>query len=294
MIEVSPKGLRTLAVDCGGGGIKTTLLDPGGFQIGPATRTEVTYPFSPENLLEIIAQDTKRLAETPGLRETDATLFDRITMGMPGMIRHGVIVYTPHYIRKAGPHTRIDPTNEAAWNGLDIQAALEERFSVPALVINDSEVAAAGVVSGRGLEVVLTFGTGLGSAVVDDGILAPHMEFSHAQMRWGLTYDDVVGEIERIRLGDSAWSRRVLRAVESLYPVLRWDKLYIGGGNASRISSSVRAKFDSKVTFIPNAAGMNGGVRAWSLAGHNARRSERGQRAQLRGPDVLGDQIMPD
>ncbi|WP_185933820.1 ROK family protein [Actinobaculum suis] len=272
MEAVSHKDVRTLAVDCGGGGIKTTLLDAGGFQIGPAHRTEVIYPFSPEALLEIIASDTDFLAQVPGLgREPGIPLYDRITVGMPGMIRHGKVIYTPHYIRRSGPHTRIDPENEAAWNGLDIQAALEERFGVPALVINDSEVAAAGVISGEGLEVVLTFGTGLGSAIVDNGVLAPHLEISHAQMRWGLTYDDVVGEIERIRLGDAAWSRRVLRAVDSLFPVIRWDKLYIGGGNAARITPTVRARFDSRVTFIPNAAGMNGGVRAWSLA----RRRER-------------------
>ena len=78
--------------------------------------------------------------------------------------------------------------------------------------------------------------------------------------------DDVVGEAERIRLGDSAWSRRVLRAIDSLWPVFRWDKLYIGGGNSARISTGVRAKFDENVIFIPNAAGMNGGVRAWALA----------------------------
>jgi len=59
---------------------------------------------------------------------------------------------------------------------------------------------------------------------------------------------------------------RVLRAIDSLWPVFRWDKLYIGGGNSARISTGVRAKFDENVIFIPNAAGMNGGVRAWALA----------------------------
>ena len=261
MNEVSHTGpeqpkprLRTLAVDCGGGGIKTSLLDEGGFQIGQAQRTALRYPLSPEDLLGIVAQHAEH---TEG--------FERITLGMPGMIRHGIVVYTPHYIRKAGPHTKVLPELAAAWDHLDMRRALEIRFGVPALVLNDAEVAAAGVVSGSGVELVITLGTGLGNALIDNGRLAPHLEISHAPMRWGLTYDDVIGEAERIRLGDTAWSRRVLKAVESLVPVFRWDKLYLGGGNAARIVPSVRAKLGPEVVFIPNAAGMNGGVRAWSL-----------------------------
>lgn len=245
----------TLAVDCGGGGIKTSLLDLNGFQAAPPQRTAVRYPFSPEDLLEIIESHASQVER-----------FERITLGMPGMVRRGVVVYTPHYIRKAGPHTKLDPELETAWNGLDMESALHARFAVPALVLNDAEVAAAGVVSGEGAELVMTLGTGLGCAFVDGGRLAPHLEISHAQMRWGLTYDDVVGEAERIRLGDSAWSRRVLRAIDTLWPVFRWDRLYIGGGNSPRISPAARSRLGENVLFIPNAAGMNGGVRAWALA----------------------------
>ncbi|MDP9805875.1 polyphosphate glucokinase [Trueperella bonasi] len=250
--------LVTLSVDCGGGGIKSTLLDAGGFQLSGVVRTQVPYPFSPEDMLRVIE------AQLEDIEAGTRPNFHRITLGMPGMIRRGVVVYTPHYIRRAGPHTRILPNLEHAWTGQDMQAALEARFGVPALVLNDAEVAAAGIVSGRGLELVLTLGTGLGSAYLDNGTLAPHLEVSHAPMRWGLVYDDVVGEHERLRLGDSAWSRRVLKAVESLWPVFRWDSLYIGGGNAAHITNSVRARMPG-VNFVPNMAGMQGGVRAWSM-----------------------------
>ena len=206
MNEVSHTGpeqpkpaLRTLAVDCGGGGIKTSLLDEGGFQIGQPQRTALRYPLPPEDLLGIVS---KHAANVEG--------FERITLGLPGMIRHGVVVYTPHYIRRAGPHTKILPELAEAWDHLDLQHVLERTFGVPALVLNDAEVAAAGVVSGSGVELVITLGTGLGNAIIDNGRLAPHLEISHGPMRWGLTYDDVIGEAERIRLGDTAWSRRVL------------------------------------------------------------------------------------
>lgn len=192
--------------------------------------------------------------------------FERVTLGMPGMIRHGVVVYTPHYIRKAGPHTKIVPELASAWENLSLSKVLEDQFGVPTLVLNDAEVAAAGVASGEGIELMVTLGTGLGTALIDNGTLAPHLEISHAPMRWGLTYDDVIGEAERIRLGDTAWSRRVLKAIESLWPVFRWDKLYLGGGNSARIVLSVRGKLGDNVIFVPNAAGMNGGVRAWDMA----------------------------
>ncbi len=235
-----------------------TLLDAGGFQIGTAHREPVRYPFSPADLVRTIRT------------LSDGLHFTRLTVGMPGTIRDGVVVYTPHYTRKAGPHTRLDPDMDEAWTGCRLQERLSEIFGVPALVMNDAEVAAAGVVTGVGLEVVLTLGTGLGNAIVDSGVLAPHLEISHAPLRWGLTFDDVIGEAERLRLGDAVWSRRVLKAIESLYPVIRWDRLYIGGGNAALISDSVRQKLGPDVSFIPNAAGMNGGVRAWDLIARRA------------------------
>lgn len=249
-------GPRTLAVDCGGGGIKSSVLDAAGFQISAPQRTALKYPLSPQDLMNIIA-----------LQIADAPKFERITLGMPGMIRRGVVVYTPHYIRRAGPHTRIDPQLAEAWDHLDMRAWLEATFHTPALVLNDAEVAAAGVVSGEGAELVLTLGTGLGTTLIDSGILSPHLEISHAPLKWGKTYDDVLGEAERLRLGDIAWSRRVLRAIDSLWPVYRWDKLYVGGGNSAHISASVATKIIENYagTLISNTAGMNGGARAWAM-----------------------------
>lgn len=244
--------MKTLAVDCGGGGIKATVLDQDAFQLAPPLREPVPYPLPPSKLLDIVESFSKQL---PG--------FDRITLGMPGMIRHGVVIYTPHYINRAGPRTKPLPDLAGQWKQFDMAGALQEKFSCPALVLNDAEVAAAGIVSGQGLEFFITLGTGLGTALVDNGMLAPHLEISHAPMRWGLTFDDVLGEHERRRLGDSAWSRRVYRALELLEPVIRWDKLYIGGGNSSRITPATLAKIDAEI--VPNAAGMTSGVRAWSL-----------------------------
>src|SRR5690606_29804401 len=133
---------------------------------------------------------------------------------------------------RSGPHTRVVPEVAEAWAGFDLQTALAERFGVPALVLNDAEVHGAGVVSGTGVELVLTLGTGLGSALFDGGRIAPHPELSHAPVRWGTRYDADAGQAEREGLGDGRWSRRVRKVVDGLRPVVWWDRLYLGGGNA--------------------------------------------------------------
>lgn len=247
-------GPSTLAVDCGGGGIKASVLDAAGTLHVPAVRVPTPYPLPPERLVATVVSIARSLPRA-----------DRMTLGMPGMIRHGVVIATPHYVRRAGPRTTVDPVLLEAWEGQDIAAALAEAIGLPTLVLNDAEVHGAGVVSGSGLELVLTLGTGLGSALFDGGALAPHLELSHAPVRRGLTYDAYLGEHERRRLGDGMWSRRVRRSVEGLRPVFRWDRLYVGGGNSRRITPAALNAMGDDVVVVPNSAGIVGGVRAWSL-----------------------------
>ena len=118
---------------------------------------------------------------------------------------------------------------------------------------------------GGGLELGSTLGTGLGNAVFDSGILAPHAELSRGTVKWGLTYDEYLGEHERIRLGDAHWSRRVRAVVESFQPVYLWDRLYLGGGNARRISPTTVDRLGERVLVADNSAGILGGVRAWDM-----------------------------
>lgn len=172
----------TLAIDCGGGGIKASVLDGAGTMRARPLREPTPYPLPP-------ALFVKTLLDLGGRLPTA----DRVTVGMPGMLRHGVVVATPHYVTRAGPRSRVDPDLLAEWSGFDARTAVADAFGVPALVLNDAEVHGAGVVAGTGLELVLTLGTGLGSAVFDGGVLAPHLELSHAPVRWGTTYDTYVG-----------------------------------------------------------------------------------------------------
>ena len=245
----------TLAVDCGGSGIKASVLDAAGTLHAPPVRVPTPYPLPPQRLAETIAGIAAGLPPA-----------QRATVGVPGMIRHGVVVATPHYVTRSGPRTAVVPELLAAWQGCDVQALLAERLGLPTLVLNDAEVHGAGVVSGTGLELVLTLGTGLGSALFDGGRIAPHLELSHAPVRWGTTYDAYVGEHERARLGDALWSRRVRKVVDGFRPVFRWDRLYLGGCNSRRITATTLDRLGDDVVVVPNQAGIVGGVRAWELA----------------------------
>lgn len=247
-------GPLTLSVDCGGGGLKAAVLDEAGTQRAPAVRVPTPYPLPPALLVATIVDIAANLPAA-----------DRLTVGLPGMIRHGVVVATPHYVTVAGPRSRVGPDLVTAWSGHDLRASLEYATGLPTIVVNDAELHGAGVIAGVGLELVLTLGTGLGSAHFDGGVLAPHLELSHAPIRRGTTYDLFLGETERRRLGDGLWSRRVLRAVEGLEPVFRWDRLHLGGGNARRITPAVLERLGPEVVVVPNSAALVGGVRAWSL-----------------------------
>lgn len=244
----------TLAIDCGGGGIKASVLDEAGTMRAHPIRVPTPYPLTTELFVQTLVDLAAQLPKS-----------DRATVGMPGMIRHGVVITTPHYITKSGPRTRVLPELVVQWEGFDVKAALELAFGIPTRVLNDAEVHAAGVIAGQGLELVLTLGTGLGCAIYDGGHLAPHLEMSQAPVRWGLSYDTYIGEHERRRLGDALWSRRIARVVEGLRPVFMWDRLYIGGGNSRHITPVVLAKLGDDVVIVPNTAAMVGGARAWLL-----------------------------
>jgi polyphosphate glucokinase len=244
----------TLTIDCGGGGIKAAVLDSSGTMRSQPIRVDTPYPLSPNLFIETLSNLANQLPKA-----------DRATVGIPGMIRHGVVISTPHYVTKAGPRSLVLPELVEQWRGFDARSQLSESLKIPTLVLNDAEVHGAGVVAGSGLEVVLTLGTGLGYSLFDGGKLAPHLELSQAPVRFQQTYDTYVGETERKRLGDLFWSRRVRKLIDGLRPVFLWDRLYLGGGNARMIKSAIVEKLGDDVVIVPNSAALVGGVRAWQV-----------------------------
>lgn len=252
----SEHSTSTLVIDCGGGGFKATVFDESGTMRAQPIRVPTPYPLPPTRFVDTIVEMATTLPRS-----------DRASIGLPGMIRHGVVITTPHYVTARGPRSRVKPDLVAQWHGFDARTALAKALDMPTLVLNDAEFHAAGVVAGQGLELVLTLGTGLGCALFDGGRLAPHLELSQAPVRWGLSYDTYIGEHERRRLGDSFWSRRVVRVVDGLRPIFLWDRLYIGGGNSRHITASQIVKLGDDTVIVPNTAALVGGARIWQLAG---------------------------
>lgn len=245
-----PKGLATLGIDCGGSGLKASVLNEDGQMIAPRVRVPTPYPLPPDRFVSTLRQLAAKLPE-----------FDRVTVGMPGMIRRGVVVRTPHYPNVAGPYTAKDPALVEAWRNWPAQEILGDAFGAPTRVLNDAEVQGAAVISRSGLEVMFTLGTGLGCAMYLDGQLTPHLELSHAPVRANATYDTWIG-IKQLRdLGAEKWSARMVEVITGLRPVFCWDRLYVGGGNARRLAVDL----GDDVTVVPNVAGITGGVRAWDL-----------------------------
>jgi len=240
----------TLSIDCGGTGLKAAVLDAGGTMISERVRVPVPYPLTPQRFVHELVDLT---CELPS--------YDRVTAGLPGMIRHGIVIATPHYPNVAGPFTPVDPELLTAWTGFRAATALAHAFDRPVLVLNDAQVQGASVVQGRGVELVLTLGTGLGFALFDEGQVTLDLELSQHRFRKGQTYDQQLGDHARRAVGERKWNRRVERAIGGLRPVICFDRLYLGGGNAKRL----RLALPSDVVVAENINGILGGARVWDL-----------------------------
>lgn len=142
--------------------------------------------------------------------------YDVISMGFPGAVRGG--------------RPAVEPKNLGnGWTGFDFEKA----FGCPVKVINDAAMQALGSYKG-GRMLFLGLGTGLGSALITDGVLVP-MELPHLRYRKGRTYEDYVGLRGLKRYGKSTWRRYVADVVAALRNALQADYVVLGGGNARRL-----------------------------------------------------------
>jgi polyphosphate glucokinase len=148
-----------------------------------------------------------------------------------------------------------------AWTGFDLGAALEARFGRPVRLANDADLQGLDVVSGSGLEFVVTLGTGVGTALFLDGRLAPHLELAHHPFRQDQTYDEQLGDATLRRIGVKKWRKRLDEAIGNFHGLLYYDRLYIGGGN----SRLLQGHLDQSVTIVDNLAGILGGIKLWEL-----------------------------
>ena len=164
--------------------------------------------------------------------------YDVISMGYPGLVVHGRPVAEPHNMGRG-------------WVHFDYRAA----FGRPVRIINDAAMQALGSYKG-GRMLFLGLGTGLGSALIADGVIAP-MELGHLPYKKG-TYEDYVGRRGLKRLGKKKWRVQVREVVRRLAGAIEPDEVVIGGGNVKKLGAlPPRCRAGS------NANAFAGGFRLW-------------------------------
>lgn len=244
-------GPVTLAIDVGGTGLKASLLDASGKMVADRVRIPTTYPCPPDAMVG------KLVGLVAPLRD-----YDRVSVGFPGVVRKGHVLTAPHFVTKDGPGSEVVGELVTAWSGFDLAGELESRLGRPARAANDADLQGAAVVSGDGLEMVLTLGTGFGTGLFYEGRLAPHLEMAHHPFRHGETYNEQVGDTALQAIGHKRWNKRVEKAITCLFELLHYDHLYVGGGNAKHLTIDLGPL--GKV--VDNTAGILGGIWLWDDA----------------------------
>jgi polyphosphate glucokinase len=232
---------RILAIDIGGTGLKAALLDYEGNMVTERLRVKTPHPLTPELLLDTLAKLVEPLSG-----------YSFISVGFPGVVRNGKIITAPNL-------------GTDILKGFDIAGALEERLGKPVRVVNDADMQGLGAIEGRGVEMVITLGTGFGSSLFLDGDLGPHLELAHMPFRKKDTFEQQLGERARKKLGKKQWNRRVMQAIDAVRTLTNFDKLYIGGGNASKIDF----KLPSDTKIVSNDFGVKGGAWLWREREHD-------------------------
>jgi polyphosphate glucokinase len=213
--------VNVLVVDVGGTHVKI---------LATGQRERRRFPSGPTLTAEQMAREVKELAGD--------WKYDAVSIGFPGPVLRDRPVAEPHNLAPG-------------WVGFDYAAA----FGCPVKLINDAAMQALGSYKG-GKMLFLGLGTGLGSAMVLDGIVEP-MELGHLPYKKG-TYEDYVGIRGLDRLGKKKWHRCVADVVALLIAALEPDDVVLGGGNVKKLK-----ELPAGCRTGDNANAFQGGFRLW-------------------------------
>lgn len=225
---------RILSIDIGGSKIKGSVLNDAGELLNDYVKLPTPKPASPANVISTIQQLTKDFS------------YDKIAIGFPGYVRDGIV------------HTAPNLGNDL-WNKVDLAHMVAQALNKPVKIANDADMLGLGIVSGKGLEMMITLGTGFGTALFLNGKLLPHLEIAHHPIKKDMTYDEYLGNAVYEEEGAKKWNKRLEYALTVLQTVFNYDRIYIGGGNARNITFELPA---NAVT-VTNIEGIDGGARIW-------------------------------
>jgi polyphosphate glucokinase len=229
------RGPITFAVDVGGSNIKAMLLDGNGRPVTERVKHPTPRPATP-------AAVTAKIVELAG----GIGDFDRVSVGFPGVIIHGHVMTAANF--------------DGHWQHYDLRANLHRRIGKPVHVTNDADMQGYGAIEGKGVELTITLGTGVGSGLFVDGLLVPNLELGHHAFRKGETYEEQLGQKALERIGKRRWRKRLRLAIAQMLKVFWPHRLYLGGGNSRLIDF----KLPHNVTTVSNEAGILGGIALWN------------------------------
>lgn len=226
---------KILTIDIGGTGLKACLLDSSGNFLEDYHKQPTPRPANPENILDGI----QKLAGT-------FSDFEAVSVGFPGYVRDGRVYTAPNL-------------DNESWKNLQLDDVISKLLRKPCKVVNDADLAGLGIASGKGLEMVMTLGTGFGTAILNHGHLLPHLELSHAPATKSKDYDAYIGEAALQEIGEKKWNERMQRVLDIFKTVVNYDFLYIGGGNAKKL----QIPLEENIRIVHNRDGIKGGARLW-------------------------------
>ena len=227
---------KILAIDIGGTHIKATILNDDGKFLKEYESENTPKPASPATVMAVIKNIAKRFPE-----------YDKITAGFPGYIKDGIVKTAPQL-------------GNSLWKDYDLRKQLECALGKPSMLINDADLQGLSLASGKGVEMVITLGTGFGSAILRDGVLMPHLELSRHPITKSKSYNDYVGKDALKKIGKKKWNKRMEKVIEILKTVFNYDHLYISGGNAKLLTF----KLDKNISIDDNKEGIKGGAVLWN------------------------------
>lgn len=232
---MKPKALATLAIDIGGTGIKLMVLDSKGAPLMDPVRSLTPHPATFKMVCKCIAN----------MIQTLTIVYDRISAGFPGVVINGIIKTAPNL--------------HPSWIGVDFQKELQIITGYPSRIANDADVQGLGDVTGKGVELVITLGTGFGSSLFLNGQLLPNVQLCHHPFLNKKTYEDLLSKKALKKNGIKKWQKHLKAAILLLKQTFNYDHLYIGGGNAEKITFSL----PPDVTISSNIEGILGGFKLW-------------------------------
>lgn len=226
-----------LAIDIGGSGLKAAVLDERGTMRSERVRVDTPHPCPPALLVDRVVTMVRGLPA-----------YDRISIGFPGVIRERKVLTAPNL-------------DTELWAGFALADELSKKFGGrPSKIVNDAEMQGLALIRGKGLELAITLGTGVGTALFRDGEVMPHMELAHHPLRDDKTYDEVLGNAAFEKSGKKRWNKHLRKALKILDVLLHPDHIVIGGGNARHVDTD---DLPAAVSIGSNSAGIEGGARLW-------------------------------